>query len=50
MPKATARYMKNVVPFWAVEEYAIEAYEANEDGEFLLGSDYYTQDDMEIVE
>lgn len=50
MPKATARYMRNVVPFWAVEEYAIEAYEANEDGDFLIGSDYYTQDDMEIVE
>lgn len=50
MPTATARYTSSVVPFWAVEEYAVEAYEANEDGDFLIGSDYYTQDDMEIVE
>ena len=50
MPTATARYTSSVVPFWAVEEYAVEAYEANEDGDFLIGSDYYTQDDMEIRE
>lgn len=50
MPKATARYVRNAVPFWAVEEYAIEIYDANEDGEFLIGSDFETQDDMEISE
>ena len=50
MPKATARYMRNAVPFWAVEEYAIEIYDVNEDGEFLIGSDFETQDEMEIVE
>lgn len=50
MPTATARYTSSVAPFWAIEEYAVEAYEANEDGDFLIGSDYYTQDDMEIRE
>lgn len=50
MPTAIARYTSSVVPFWAVEEYAVEAYEADEDGDFLIGSDYYTQDDMEIRE
>lgn len=48
MPMASAEYISGTVPFWAVEEYAVEIYEADEDGEFLEGSDFLTQDEMKI--
>lgn len=50
MPKATAKYMSWTIPFWAVEEYAIEIYEENEEGDFVNGSDFETQDEMEILD
>lgn len=49
MPTATATYRGWAVPFWYVEEYAVEIYEADEDGEFLDGSDYETQDTIEFM-
>ncbi len=38
--KPSCVYRAWTVPFYAVEEYAIECYEADEDGDFLIGSDY----------
>lgn len=32
------------------KEYAIEIYEENEEGDFVNGSDFETQDEMEILD
>lgn len=42
--------MSWTIPFWTVEEYAIEIYEENEEGDFVNGSDFETQDEMEILD
>lgn len=39
--KPSCRYYSGwAVPFYMVEEYVIECYEADEDGEFISGSDF----------
>lgn len=51
MPAARAEHTRFNVPFWKVEEYAIEVYEVDEDGELDSGTvDFYTQDEMDIEE
>ncbi len=44
--KPTCVYMSGAVPFYKVTEYMVECYEADEDGEFVSGSDFYSAYDF----
>lgn len=51
MPKSKAEAFSSCgMTFYMVTEYAVEAYEADEDGDFVSGSDYYTNGEIEIID
>lgn len=49
--KSTAESLSSCgMLFYMVTEYAVEVYEADEDGDFVSGSDFYTNGEIEIID
>ena len=49
--KSTAESFSNCgMNFYMVTEYAVEAYEVDEDGDFVSGSDFYTNGEIDICD
>lgn len=48
--KPSCVYRSSAVPFYLVTEYMVECYEADEDGEFVCGSDYDSAYNFEFDE
>lgn len=51
MPKSKAEAFSSCgMTFYMVTEYAVEVYEVDEDGDFVSGSDFYTNGEIEIID